>query len=60
MIKILIVLIMFGCFVFSAIVFKQNRKSKRKKQKQVYKTPKLSSLKGKKFSDYIDNITKDL
>lgn len=51
---------MFGCFVFSAVVFKQNRKSKRKKQKQVYKTPKLSSLKGKKFSDYIDNITKDL
>ena len=60
MIEILIMLVMFGCFVFIAILFKQNRKLKRKKQKQVYKTPKLSSLKGKKFSDYIDNITKDL
>jgi hypothetical protein len=50
MIRILIMLVMFGCTVL-------NIKSKFKK---VYKTPKLSSLKGKKFSNYIDNITKDL
>ena len=51
MIKILIVLLVFGCTVFCI-----NKKTKNK----FYKTPKLSSLKGKDFSNYIDNITKDL
>lgn len=58
MIKILIMLVVFGCTVLSIKSrFNKNRKSKRNK---VYKIPKLSSLKGKDFSNYIDNITKDL
>lgn len=58
MIKILIVLVVFGCTVLN-IMSRFNKKKKSKKNK-VYKTPKLSSLKGKEFSNYIDNITKDL
>lgn len=60
MIKILIVLVMFGCFAFIIRLFNKNKKTKRKKQKQVYKTPKLSNLKGQEFSNYINNITKEL
>lgn len=58
MIKILIMLVVFGCTVLN-IMSRFNKKQKSKKNK-VYKTPKLSSLKGKEFSNYIDNITKDL
>lgn len=58
MIKILIMLVMLGCIVLNIKSrFNKNRKSKRNK---IYKTPKLASLKGKDFSNYIDNITKDL
>lgn len=58
MIKILIMLVLFGCTILN-IKSKFNKRLKVKKNK-VYKTPKLSSLKGKNFSDYIDNITKGL
>lgn len=34
-------------------------KMKNKVRKKNYYTPKLSSLHGKKFKDYIDNLTKD-
>lgn len=55
MMKILLILLVFGCTVF-CIKSIFNKKTKNK----FYKTPKLSSLKGKDFSNYIDNITKDL
>ncbi len=58
MIKILIMLVLFGCTILN-IKSKFNKILKVKKNK-VYKTPKLSSLKGKNFSDYIDNIIKGL
>ena len=54
MIRILIILIMFGCTVLN-ILF---RITKNRKSKKV--TPKLSSLKGKNFSNYIENLIKDL
>lgn len=54
MIKILIMLVLFGCAVLNI----KSRFSKSLKVKN--KTPKLSSLKGQSFSNYIDNITKDL
>lgn len=56
MIRILIILIMFGCTVLNILL----RITKNKKSKKVYKTPKLSSLKGKDFSNYIENLIKDL
>jgi len=56
MIRILIILIMFGCTVLNiSLRIRKNRKSKK-----VYRTPKLSSLKGKSFSNYIENLIKDL
>ena len=58
MIKILIMLVVFGCTVLN--IKSRFNKKKKKKRNKVYKTPKLSSLKGKDFSNYIDNITKDL
>lgn len=58
MIKILIVLVVFGCTVLSIkSILNKNKKAEKNK---FYKTPKLSSLKGKDFSNYINNITKDL
>ena len=35
-------------------------KSNRKKEEQINTTPKLSDLKGKKFKEYINNLTKHL
>lgn len=58
MIRFLIELIMFGCTIFTIIHFIQ--KFKQKKQAKYKKTPKLSELKGKEFSKYIDDLTKDL
>lgn len=62
MIKFLIILLMFGCTAFITIlIFKYSIKSKKNKKKQgTNKIPKLSSLKGKEFSKYIDDLTKDL
>lgn len=56
MIRILIILIMFGCIVLNISL----RITKNRKFKKVYKTPILSSLKGKDFSNYMKNITRDL
>lgn len=58
MIRIIIELIMFGCTVFTIIHI--IKKIKARKQKQNKKTPKLSELKGKEFSNYMDDLTKDL
>ena len=33
---------------------------KKKMKRRYYKVPKLSSLHGKKFKEYIDHLTKDL
>lgn len=49
---------MFGCTIFTIIHFIQ--KFRQKKQNKYKKTPKLSELKGKEFSKYIDDLTKDL
>ena len=49
-------LVMFGCTVLNIIFILKKQKSKEYSE---YKTPKLSSLKGKEFSDYIDNLIKD-
>ena len=54
MIKILIIVVMLGCIALNIFYYiKKNKKQK-------YRTPKLSSLKGKKFKEYIDDLTKDL
>jgi len=58
MIRIVIELIMFGCTVFTIIHIIQIFKAK--KQKKYKRTPKLSELKGKDFTKYIDDLTKDL
>ena len=55
MIKILIIVVMLGCIALNIFYYiKKNKKQK------YYRTPKLSSLKGKKFKEYIDDLTKDL
>lgn len=59
MIKFLIALIVLGCIVLCIKII-SNKKIKNKSKKKYYKTPKLSSLKGKDFKKYIDDLTKDL
>lgn len=58
--KILIFILLVGCFLLSifAIIRKKQLKKTIKKTKNY--TPKLSSLHGKKFSDYIDDLRKGL
>ena len=58
MIRIIVELIMFGCTIFTIIHIIQ--KIRVKKQSKNKKTPKLSELKGKEFTKYIDDLTKDL
>lgn len=57
MIKVLIILLVFGFTVLNTILRIRN-KSKVKSKKNI--TPKLSDLHGKEFSDYIDNLRRDL
>lgn len=59
MIKFFIVLIVLGLIVFCIKII-LNKKKKTKQKPKYRKTPKLSSLKGKEFKDYIDDLTKDL
>ncbi len=60
MIKFLLIL-MLGCAIILSIVAIVNSfklyLSKRKAKKLFYHTPRLSELKGKEFSDYIDYLT---
>lgn len=58
MFRIIIELIMFGCTIFTIIHVIQ--KIEDKKQDKYKRTPKLSELKGKEFTKYIDDLTKDL
>lgn len=61
--KILVILLMFGCTVLSilAIINKiRLRQIKKNNKKLIYHTPKLSDLHGKDFSNYIDDLTKNL
>ncbi len=61
--KILLILLMFGCAslgILAIINTMRLNKLKRKSKKKLYRTPKLSELHGKEFSDYIDYLTRDL
>lgn len=61
--KILLILLMFGCEslgILAIINTMRLNKLKRKSKKKLYRTPKLSELHGKEFSDYIDYLTRDL
>ena len=59
MIKFLIALIVLGLITICIkLILIKNRKRKRKVKYR--KTPKLSSLKGKKFKEYIDDLTSGL
>lgn len=63
MIKFLLIL-MLGCVIILSIVAIVNLiklyLSKKKANKIIFHTPRLSDLKGKEFSDYIDYLTRDL
>ena len=54
MIRIIIELIMFGCTVFTIIHFIKQAKYRKQQKAKSKKVPKLSELKGKKFSDQIE------
>ena len=61
--KILIILLMFGCIALGILAIVNTirlNKLKKKAKKKLYHTPKLSELHGKDFSDYIDYLTRDL
>ena len=61
MIRFLIELVMFGCTIFTIVhIIKKFKAKKLKKQTRYEKTPKLSDLHGKKFSDYIDYLKNGL
>lgn len=61
--KVLLIILLFGCMAlgFVAIVntIRLNR-LKTKSKRKMFRTPKLSELHGKDFSDYIDYLTRDL
>lgn len=59
MIKVLIAMIVLGLIAL-CIRLLLNKKKKNKKKIKYHKTPKLSSLKGKKFKEYIDDLTSGL
>ena len=61
--KILIILLIFGCATLSILAIINTvrlKKLQQKSKKIFYHTPKLSSLHGKAFSDYIDYLTEGL
>lgn len=63
MIKFLLITLMFGCSALIIIAIANTmrlNKLKRKSKRIIYHTPKLSSLHGKAFSDYMDYLTRDL
>ena len=61
--RLLLILLLFGCItliilkIVNTICFNKLRRNFKKK---TYRTPKLSELHGKAFSDYIDYLTRDL
>lgn len=63
MIKFLLMILMFGCAALVILAIANTirlNKLKRKSKRIIYHTPKLSSLHGKAFSDYMDYLTRDL
>lgn len=61
--KNLLMILMFGCVVLSFFTIVNTIRSnilRRKSKRKVYNTPKLSSLHGKEFYDYIDYLIRDL
>lgn len=59
--KILVILLMFGCFALSILAIVNTIHLKKLKNKsKTYHTPKLSELHGKDFSDYMDYLIRDL
>ena len=63
MIKFLLIILMFGCVALVILAIMNTlrlNKLKIKSKRIIYHTPKLSSLHGKAFSDYMDYLTHDL
>lgn len=63
MIKVLLILLLFGCVgLFSLAIINTVRLNllKRKCKGKIYHTPKLSELHGKNFANYMDYLTRDL
>ena len=61
--KILLIILLFGCATLSVLAIINTMRLnllKKKHKKMTYHTPRLSSLHGKEFSDYIDYLTRDL
>ena len=61
--KILIILLMFGCIALSILAIINTirlKKLQKKSKTKFYRTPKLSELHEKDFSNYIDYLTRDL
>lgn len=59
--KIIIILLIIGCVGLSILAIINTLKLHHLKNKnKLSRTPKLSELHGKEFSDYIDDLTKDL
>ena len=61
--KLLIILLLICCAILSILDVVNTirlKKLKYKSKNKFYKTPKLSSLHGKAFSDYIDYLTSGL
>ena len=57
--RIIIILLIIGCVGLSILAIINTLKLHHLKNK-LSRTPKLSELHGKEFSDYIDDLTKDL
>lgn len=61
--KVLLIILLFGCASLGILAIANTirlNKLKRKSKKKTYRTPRLSELHGKEFSDYIDYLTRDL
>lgn len=61
--KILLIILMFGCVALSFLAIVNTirlNKLKKKYKKVIYHTPRLSSLHRKYFSDYMDYLTRNL
>ena len=59
MIKFLLILL-FGCSIILNIVMIVGSTKKSLSKESFYYIPRLSELKGKEFSEYIDYLTRDL
>ena len=61
--KIIILLLIIGCIALSIMAIINTlrlHQLREKNKRKFYRTPKLSDLKGKEFSDYIDDLTSEL